>query len=807
MPRRRAKYTPERKQAAPPASSRPRRLPSRALLAAGVLVVAVLSASLWLAIRPPGEPQVPRPSADAVQPTPPGAPPALVGSGACKSCHERAYTAWQSSQHALAMQHATEKTVLGDFKDAGFRYAGIESRFFGRDGRFFVHTDGADGKLVDFEIKYTFGVYPLQHYLVEFADGRLQALGIAWDARPRDQGGQRWFHLYPEERITHGDELHWTARSQNWNFACADCHSTDLRKNYDAAKDTYASQWSAISVSCEACHGPGARHLAWAQSGRSAADAAKGLTVLLDERKGVSWPRDAVSGRPVRTAPRDSDKEIEVCAQCHARRAQIAEGYFAGRRFLDHYRPALLEPRLYYADGQQRDEVYIWGSFLQSRMHRHGVTCADCHDPHSQKLRAPGNSVCAQCHASARYDAPAHHFHKSSRSDVTCADCHMPRTAYMVVDPRRDHRIGVPRPDQTVSLGVPNACNGCHSDRSAKWAADAVHKWYGRDALGFQGYAATLSGIESGAPRLGSAIAGLAQDRSQPNIARATALQYLGVARSRESIDALRRGLTDADALVRLGAVEALQSVALGERVALGAPLLTDPVLAVRLASARALAPAAAQLQGQARADFDRAAAEYEASERYRADRPEHRTNLASFYAELGRHAEAEAGFRSAIAMDPRFVPAYVNLADLLRLQNRDTYAIELLRQGLKAAPRAATLHHVLGLALIRQRNMTAGIAALERAAKLDPANARFAYTYGVALNSTGRRPEAIRILEQALRRHPYDVDLLSGLALFQRDAGNLAGARDAARRLVEVAPDDPGAQRLFAELHTAAPR
>ena len=101
---------------------------------------------------------------------------------------------------------------------------------------FLVETDGPDGKLAEFEIKYTFGVYPLQQYLIEFPDGRLQALSIAWDSRPKDKGGQRWFHLYPNEEIGHDDVLHWTKLNQNWNFMCAECHSTGVRKNYDAAK-------------------------------------------------------------------------------------------------------------------------------------------------------------------------------------------------------------------------------------------------------------------------------------------------------------------------------------------------------------------------------------------------------------------------------------------------------------------------------------------------------------------------------------------------------------------------------------------
>jgi cytochrome c553 len=77
-----------------------------------------------------------------------------------------------------------------------------------------------------------FGVYPLQQYLLPLDDGRLQALSIAWDSRPAEEGGQRWYHLYPDEAIAHDDPLHWTGPYQNWNTRCAECHSTDLHKNY-----------------------------------------------------------------------------------------------------------------------------------------------------------------------------------------------------------------------------------------------------------------------------------------------------------------------------------------------------------------------------------------------------------------------------------------------------------------------------------------------------------------------------------------------------------------------------------------------
>ncbi len=405
--------------------------------------------------------------------------------------------------------------MLGNFADARFAHAGVTTRFFRRDGRFFVNTDGPGGTLADFEIKYTFGVHPLQQYLVELPGGRLQALGIAWDARPKAQGGQRWFHLYPDRKLKAGDPLHWTGIDQNWNYQCADCHSTNLRKNYDDATRTYRTTWSEIDVGCEACHGPGSNHAGWAKLDPNArgADASKGLPVALDERRGVTWSIDAATGNATRSAPRTSSREIEACARCHARRGQFDDTWHPGAPLGNAYRVALLEPGLYYADGQMRDEVYNHGSFLQSRMHAKGVTCSDCHDPHSQKLRVPGNAVCGQCHAPSRFDAATHHRHKPGSPGAACASCHMPTTTYMVVDPRHDHSMRIPRPDRTVALGTPNACGNCHAKEGAKWAADAVARWYPERKPGQQTFAEALAAGDRGAPGAQAALASLADRR------------------------------------------------------------------------------------------------------------------------------------------------------------------------------------------------------------------------------------------------------------------------------------------------------
>ena len=412
------------------------------------------------------------------------APPlAYVGSATCASCHPDQAKLWSGSHHKLAMDHANETSVLGDFSGSTFEHYGVRSRFFRRDGKFMVETDGPDGKLAEFEVKYTFGVYPLQQYLVEFPDGRIQALPLAWDSRPKDKGGQRWFHLYPNEEVGHDDILHWTKLNQNWNFMCAECHSTGVRKNYDAAHDRFATTFAEISVGCETCHGQGSAHVAWARAHtdwRSSGDDndPKGLIVRFDERKNVAWTIDPSTGNPTRSAaPPLLRKEVETCGLCHARRATISEDWVPGQWLSDTQAVPPLSQGLYFADGQNEDEVYNYGAFKQSKMFAKGVTCSDCHDPHSAKLKLSGDGVCLQCHAPDKYAVAAHSRHEGVDPPVGCPACHMPTRTYMVVHPRHDHSMRIPRPDLTVLLETPNACNACHADKSAQWAAGAIRSW------------------------------------------------------------------------------------------------------------------------------------------------------------------------------------------------------------------------------------------------------------------------------------------------------------------------------------------
>ena len=737
-----------------------------------------------------------------------------VGAPACAGCHAKEHAAWIESDHARAMQHANEKAVLGDFADRRFAYGAVTSTFFRREGRYMVRTDGPDGKLADFEIKYTFGVRPLQQYLIELPGGRLQALSIAWDARSRESGGQRWFHLYPNEKIDFRDELHWTRRQQNWNYMCADCHSTNVRKNYDSAADHYATTWSEINVACEACHGPGSRHVAWAGAIRPGqkydANDSKGLTAALRERRGAQWTIDPTSGNARRNVPRATAVELGVCAQCHARRSQVSSDYAAGRPFLDHYMPALLTTPLYWPDGQQRDEVYSWGSFLESRMHAAGVTCSDCHEPHSQTLRAPGNQVCAQCHAAGKYDVATHHFHRAGGPGAECAGCHMPATRYMGIDPRHDHSLRVPRPDQSVALGVPNACTRCHADRKPDWAAAKMQTWYGHGAAGYQRFAEAFYAAGTGAGDAARQLAALGHDTSQPAIVRASALAQIprDLAWSPAGLDAMKQTLGDADPLVRRAAVTALESLPLDQRRLLVVTLLSDPARLVRIEAARVLAPVRPETLDQAsRAAYERAAAEFVAAQRTNDDRPESRTNLGTYFAARGRVTAAETELRAALALDPTFVPAYVNLADIYRAEQREPDVRRVLAEGLTAVPDDASLHYALGLALVRAQRMAEGLKHIQSAAARAPDNVRFVYTYAVSLHSSGRAREAIAVLEKVLQQRPNDRDVLVALVTFNRDQGAIDQARRYAEQMAAQYPDDPEAQRLVAELRARSPR
>jgi predicted CXXCH cytochrome family protein len=607
----------------------------------------------------------------------------FVGREVCRPCHEAADTSWQGSDHDLAMDVATEETVRGDFDGAVFTSKGVTSTFFKRNDQFFVTTEGPDGELADFEITHTFGHEPLQQYLAPFPGGRLQCLSLAWDS---DRG--EWFDLYPDQVIPPDDWLHWTRAAQTWNAMCAECPSTNLRKNFDAGSKTYDTTWSEIDVSCEACHGPGSDHVEWA--------------VI----QPMARPEIDNYGLVVRSGGISSQEQVELCAPCHVRRTELGDWDHSTSALLDSHLPTLLDEGLYHADGQILDEVYVWGSFTQSKMYANDVRCSDCHDAHSLKLKFEGNDLCLQCHRADAYDTAEHHFHKKIHegkpSDgALCVKCHMPEQPYMVIDWRADHSLRVPRPDLSQSLGTPNACSqgGCHDDKPLSWSVDAFTRWYGQAKKPH--YGPTLAAGRESRPEARDELVRLAGNELYPAIVRATALSLLGRYPGEESTAAFAIALADPEPLMRHTAVNNVVASSPEELVELVAPLLFDPMKAVRMQAAVQLVDAPDQLLKPYQRDaLAETLAEYRKAMEYSLDFAFAGHNLGNLAARLGDAAEAERYYRTAVSIDDLFYPAKANLAVLLNARGENEEAEALLRSILEAYPEQHEVAYSLGLLL-----------------------------------------------------------------------------------------------------------
>lgn len=667
-----------------------------------------------------------------------GAPPApdpheptWVDEVACQRCHAAEVEAWRGSDHHRAMALPSDDTVLGDFEDASLETDTERTRFFREGGAHWIRTAGPDGAPADFRVAYTFGVDPLQQYLLRLPDGRLQAHGAAWDVL-----AGRWFHLYAGEGVGHEHRLHWTGAQQNADFMCLECHTTGFERRHDPETRTFDSRWHAPGVGCQACHGPASAHLRWAESPQG------------DTQKGFS--REAV----------------ESCARCHSRRTPLGGGGGGGEDFLDAYLPMLLSAELYEVDGKIRGEVFEYGSFRQSRMHAAGVRCTDCHGAHDAGLRAPGDAVCIQCHSPAAtpiraeidasglrardYAEASHHHHPEGSAGARCVSCHMPGRVYMGNDLRRDHSFGSPHPPQARALGHSDACLGCHAEEEAEVLA-AFDRWYPGAAPRDGGYAQALFA----ARREGSAAGLLAQlaRADLPDIRRATLLAELPAAPSIEARRALIEGLQHPSPLVRRSAVEQLGALfSTAERSRILPQILDDPVRAVRLAAAWAFL----QLPPVPGLDPRAVIAEYERVQGQMLERAESHFNLAGVYQRTGREAEVEPALRRALRLDPHFTPALVFLAEWRERALGDASgAARLLDEALARAPEEAALWHAKGLMQVRRGARDEALRALRRAYELAPEDPNHGYVFAVALRDGGRAGEALDLLRRLAARHP----------------------------------------------------
>ncbi len=681
-----------------------------------------------------------------------------VGRESCAACHTLQVEQWHGSHHDRAMEIASEASVLGDFEGTSFTHFGVTTRFFRRAGKYFVNTEGPDGKLQDFEVKYTFGVEPLQQYMVEFADGRVQVLRVSWDTERN-----RWFYVSPpdvtEERIEPGDPLHWTGIGQNWNTMCAECHSTNLQKNYDLASNTYETTFSEIDVSCETCHGPASLH------------------VELAESRSLFWDRHLGYGL-AKLKGDSSTAQLEACAPCHSRRSQIHADYHAGERFLDYFDPVLLGESLYHADGQILDEVYVYGSFLQSKMHAKGVRCTDCHNPHSLKLKFEGNRLCAQCHQPGKYDSPTHHHH-TDLAATQCVNCHMVEQHYMVVDGRRDHSFRIPRPDLTVQIGTPNACNGCHTKPSetAQWAANAVQKWVGdkpRDSWQTDPhYGVAIAAGRRGAPEGVELLKQVLSHREAPEIVRATAVQLLGNYPSEQFSRERKEAIEDDEPLVRTAGLRALPMNLLTEFSEIVVERLQDPLRLVRTSAGQRLAAVAARhIDMRYRDALKRAVDEYRAGQRVMAERAAAHLNLAALSQAQGNARATQESLRTALRLEPYLSGVRDKLAQLLDQAGGDPQEIRQLREE------EAEL--------------------LKRNYEFMPTNAVLRYQRGMLLYLLGEFDEAREALEAACDLEPEVYDNWLALALICEKQERREQAVEALKKMEELRPNDPAVRGII---------
>ena len=711
----------------------------------------------------------------------PGKPPQvearLVGSQACISCHLEEAQAWRGSHHDLAMQEPRPETVLGNFDNAVFEQPGLRAQFRRRAGVYLVETQNESGTPTEYRVASVFGVAPLQQLILELPRGHLAAFSVAWDSRPKAKGGQRWFSLYPDESPRFGAALHWAGPHLNWNSMCAECHLTHYRKNHDRDRDRYESAWSEPDVGCEACHGPASLHLQWAQKhlDEEEFDEAdpKGLVRKLRGSGDETWSFVAETGNVRRNTALPPPTQVETCARCHSRRSTLSEDFPGSGRLMDTHVPELLSEGLYYADGQIKDEVYVYGSFLQSQMHRKGVVCSDCHDPHRLEIKSKGNGLCFRCHRPEHFESVEHHHHDPGSAGARCVACHMPTRTYMGVDVRRDHSIRVPRPDLSLRYGTPNACNACHQKQDAQWASDAIAAWSTPQKPKPFHFVEVLAPARNQALGITPQLIDLARNQEQPGIARATAFTLLSEHAGPKGIAAAKEATQSKDPLIRLAAANWLARLDAATTQQILRPLLRDPRRALRSSVARGLALQGASIPPAWQRPFQAALKQYREEQALNSDRAASDLNLGTLDLALGRFQEAERSFRQAMARPLPPVEAWVNLADLQRLGGDEHRCQKTLQDARARFPKSGAAAHALALALIRSGAGSDALPLLKSAHRLAPRVPRYSYVYAVALHSYGRGEEALSLLRKAQQELPGSWQLLYGLATINRDLGH----------------------------------
>lgn len=760
----------------------------------------------------------------------------LASGQACIKCHASQVKAWQSSHHYHAMGIADAVNTLADFKNQTLMYQGKEIRFFTRDNSFFIRMPDLNGETRNYRVSHTFGYHPLQQFMFETAPGKFQFFPFAWDSRTLKDGGQRWFVLYPD--VKSYDEFHWSQMGQNWNHMCAECHVTNYRKNFDPKTQKYNPSFSAINVSCEACHGDTQQHLLWAKqysekqhwdkqhqqhenSPKTVVTTSgdKGFEITIGAKTPLFKENEAGIMQSIATL-KDS-QQIEVCATCHSRRSALADRGEV-HEFFQSYRPALITKPLYHADGQVIEEDYVWGSFLQSRMYQAGVSCSNCHDPHSGQIKfadnATGNGTCTQCHSEKKYDGVAHHRHKPKTSGSKCVDCHMPATTFMQVDARRDHSFPIPRPDLSMKFGVPNACTACHTDQDNEWADKLLSSWYPKSQSNSSKVNTTASSnpghfseafyaADNNGKDAASKLAEVAGNDKYPAIIQASALSRMrhtpgrtpGQAPGQKSRTIIQQAIKDKDPLKRLAAINAAYAFAASDRWRLINTLLDDEQMSVRAEAGLALVELkqSLSLQKNDKQRLNKALADYVSAQSYQADRASAHTNLGNLALREGNIAAAIQHYNNAIKVEAIFMPAYVNLADIYRQQGNETKAQSILQQAIRVNPESDSALYALALSYVRQGNKVKALEILRKTANLHPENSQVLYAYGLMLQEKGDNAMALHQFKTAYQHSPAHPDILRSLVQAHLRENNITQALFYLRQLEQLQPENKEIKEL----------
>ncbi len=699
-----------------------------------------------------------------------------VGGEQCQSCHAGEFNDWKKSDHNLAMQHANDSTVLGNFNNATYISDGVTNKFFKKEGKYFINTQGDDGKNHDYEVLFTFGYYPLQQYLISFPGGRMQSTRVSWNTREK-----KWFHQYAGQKVYHKDWLHWTGNSQNWNTMCASCHSTDLQKNYDAVTDTYKTTWKDINVNCESCHGPGSNHIDFINS-----EVYKGGERI--KNSGLDYAKDTIS-----------QLQLNTCAPCHARKADLSQAMIHLGEIMDDMIPQVISDEFYFSDGQIKEEDYEYGSFAQSKMFHNNVRCSSCHNPHSGKLKIEGNNLCLSCHT-PKYDTPEHHFHALNTEGAQCINCHMPAKTFMGIDNRRDHSFRVPRPDQSILYETPNTCNSCHKDKTQKWAADAIVKWYGPERkYHFSDDLAPGSLLND---KSESHLVKLLTDTSQPEIARATAVEYLGKIQTQRSADALILALNDLKPLVRYHALRSLENFNADVWKQSAYICLTDKVRAVRIAAADLYHRLPKDdIPLSAKSAYEPADSENKNYLYYQTDFSVGNVMVADYELQDGDYLNAIIHYVRGLKKDSLMNYARLNLAATYNSTGKNQEALKTLKEAATIDPANDRIFYNLGLLYNELGNVPLTLENFQKASRLNSQNPGLYYNYGLALQQQGKLKEAEQILLKGIGLSPQATNINYALAYLYMKQNLPDKARKHAEVLKRNDPQNPDYQVLYQSL------